>query len=284
MKKIKYIFLLTVLSGTLFSCTDDDPISAGNGDPLNKEVVNVEATLTTEFDVIGEGTDFDFTVTLPNALPSKATITVELELDNGQITSDTVVVKAGETVRTGTITVAADDGYLIGDDPFLGAENAATLRTRAIMLDPLVSGTTYTISSNEVDLGVYRFVPEPNPAGLEILLDWVDPSSNDLDLYLVDSPPSAILDRSESGSRYESITVLSSDYADGTYLIAAASFTTPPAGGTPMKLILTLPTGELETIDLVFPEGDGGLEFFVSFDKSTNLESGIISYTNFTVL
>ena len=271
MKKmnLKYLFLALAVVFTFSSCEDEDPISAGDGNPLNENVINIDATISAEYNVIGEGTSFDFTVTIPNALSRKAIITAELELANGTFSTDTLSIAAGETSGTGTITAPADDDLASGDDPFIGAADAATLRTKAILLDPLEDGNTYIINSNELSLGVYRLVQEPDAGAIGIRMDWLDSDVNDLDLYLLNSGFSTI-SAQETGTRYEVINALNSDLADDTYLLGVVSFTAPPAGGTPLVILITLPNGNLEVFNFTYPEGAGSI-IPLSFDKVTNL-------------
>jgi len=280
MKKIKYILTLIALSCIVVSCEDDEPITAGEGNPLNEEVINIEAVVSAEFDVVGEGINFDYTVTIPSALPSDADITVELELSNGRITTSRVEFAAGATTGTETITVAAEDDFITGD-AVEGTPNSAVLKVTGVLLDPLVTGTAYTISSNDLSLGMYSIVPEPNPAGLEILMDWPEAGVNDIDLGLFTGAGS-FLRASETGSRYESITVENTE-PDGTYLLASVAFTAPPVGGLPLKFFFVTPEGDLEVFDVDYPEA-GGLVLSLSFDKVTDVDTGITSYGNFTIL
>lgn len=285
MKKIfnlKYIAFIGLFGLLLTSCEDDEAISAGEADPLNKEVVNIDATIESELDAFGEGKSFEFTVTLPSSFQSDATVTVTLDLDNGARTTGTAIVEAGSTTGTGSITAAPDDSVETDTD-YLGSQNAARLYATAILLDELVPGTTYTISSNVIDLAIYDTLPDTDPAGLTVFLDWANPDVNDLDLYLLDFPVTGQFDASESGSRYEEILMESADYADGTYSVAVASFTAVPAGGTPLSIVFIRPTGDLEVFNFTYPEGSPG-EIYVSFEKTTDPETGVISYTNFTIL
>jgi len=284
MKKLnfKYVFLSLAVVFAFSSCEDEDPISAGDGNPLNENVINLDATIAAEYDVIGEGTSFDFTVTIPSALSSDATVTAELALDNGAFSTGTATILAGETTATGTITAPADDDVISGTDPFVGAADAATLKASAVLLETLETGNAYTISSNVLDLGVYALVEEPDAGAIGIRMDWIDPDVNDLDLYLLNSGFSTI-SAQETGSRYEVINEDNADLPDDTYLLGVVSFTAPPAGGTPLVMLITLPDGNLEVFNFTYPEGAGSI-IPLSFDKVTDAETGVITYENFTVL
>lgn len=286
MKKynLKYILVFAALSLIFGACEDDTAISAGEGDPLNENVINLDATVASAQTITGEANKLPFTVTLPQSFSSEATVTARIILDSGASTTGTAVIEAGATTGTGSITLPADDDVFSSSGLF-GLPDAATLSLIAIALEELETGKAYTISSNSLSLGLYDDTLDPDAGGLNLLLDWENPADNDLDLYVFDATGATNLEFSESGSRYESDLFENTGRADGTYLIVIASYTQPPVGGFAYKLLVTLPTGELIDLDGMIPETfPAGLQLVGTFDKVTDAVTGVVSYENIVLL
>ncbi|WP_299440283.1 hypothetical protein [uncultured Aquimarina sp.] len=280
---LKYIILsLAVLC--FCACDDDDPISAGDGDPLSETVVNLEATITPDLLVIGEGNVISFQVTLPNSFSSDATVTARITLDNGNNSIGTATVLAGATTGSGTITVPADDGVITGDTVG-GVSNAATITLVAILLDELVSGTTYTISSNSVDLGIYADTL-PADSGMNVLFDWEDPATNDLDMEIIDRAFTSIFESAASGSRFESDLFQNAGRDDGIYDVYVTIFTASPTVDLNYDLLMTGPDGVLYVVNGALPAGSpaGTRIAIATFEKVTDAVSGEVSYINIGAL
>ncbi|MHA7058607.1 hypothetical protein ACWGOQ_0015390 [Aquimarina sp. M1] len=280
LNKLKYISIIAVFGLLFTACEDDDPISAGIGDPLNKEVINLEATIASDVTVTGEGNRVDFTVTLPQSFSSDATVTARAIFDNGNSTTGTAVVEAGSTVGTGFVTLSPDDNVIDGDS-IDGAADAVEISLIGILLDELIPDTTYTISSNALSLGIY---PDTLPAagGLNILFDWDNPGANDLDMDVIDRDFTAIFESSGTGSRFESDLFQTSGRADGIYDIYATIFSASPTEPIDYNVLMTLPNGVLEVVSGTLPAGSPSSTRIpiATFEKSTNVETGVTSYIN----
>lgn len=277
---LKYIILALVAIIGFSSCEDDDPISAGIGDPSNKNVVNVEATVTPAQTIIGEGNLLSFQVTVPNSFSTNVTITARIELDNGNSTIGTATIAAGATTGTGTISVPADDGVITGDTVG-GVANAGKLFLIAILLEDLEPNTTYTISSNTADLGIYADT-RPADSGLNIILDWEDPANNDFDMQVIDRAFTTIFETAETGSRFEFDLFQNAGRADGIYDIYVIIFTPSPTVDVKYDLLMTHPDGRLEVISSAIPAGSpAGVRIpIATFEKSTDAVTGEVSYIN----
>ncbi|MDY8134434.1 hypothetical protein [Aquimarina sp. 2201CG5-10] len=285
MKKLNFKYILLSLAILAFgSCDDDDPISAGIGDPSTKNIINLESTVASDLAVIGEGNVIGFSVTLPQGLSSDATVTARITLDNGNTSTGTATVAAGATTGTGTITVPADDGVITGDTVG-GVSNAAQLSLIAILLDELEPNTTYTITSNTVDLGIYADTL-PSDSGLNILFDWEDPATNDLDMQVIDRAFTFIFETSESGNRFESDLFQNAGRDDGIYDVYTIIFTASPTVDLNYDLLFTLPDGSLEVINGTLPAGSPNLTRIpiATFEKSTDAVTGEVSYINIGAL
>jgi hypothetical protein len=280
MKNIKFLLLTMSLIALSTSCEDDDPFTAGEGDPLLKTVVPIVATVSTDQLSIGEGNVMDFSVTLPNSFGSDTSVTVRVLLDNGQTNTGTASVAAGSTTGTGSLTMPPDDGLLTGDTVD-GAINGAELFAEAILLDELVPGTTYTLTSNVVDLNIYPRTLAVG-GGINIISDWNGAPDIDIDMYVIDRAFTTIFERAESGSRFEEDLFQNVGRPDGIYDVHLSLFTPAAPGGTPYAVLMTLPDGRLVDVRGTLAE-DEALGTFIpvaTFEKSTNAETGVVSYIN----
>lgn len=281
MKKLNLKYIVLSLTVLFFcACEDDEPISAGMGDPANATVVNLEGTITPDLLVVGEGNVIGFEVTLPNSFTSDATVSARIELDNGTSSIGTATVEAGATTGRGTITIPADDDVITGDT-IGGVSNAAEISLVAILLEELVPNTTYTITSPIVDLGIYSDTL-PADSGLNILFDWEDPANNDFDLFAFPITGGTSIEGSGTGSRFEGFLFQNAGRADAEYIIAYEIFGTPPANDVGYELLFTLPDGSLEILSGTIAAGtpaDSVLALAI-FEKSTDPVSGEVSYIN----
>ncbi len=266
------VFALSILS-----CDDDEPVTAGEGDPFSKDVVAVDATVSTTQPQIGEENLLPVTVTLGQSFSSDATITVEATLTNGNVTTGEVVVPSGTTTGSGSFTLPSDDGFVPAGffDP-----NAGSLEAIAIRLDELVEGTTYVTSSNQVSLDIWSKTA-PGRGGLNYVLDWEDPSV-DLDLRVYSEPEFVFYENGSSGDRFEEDLFDSAGRPDGLYVWYVVNFDGPFETDMDYRLFVTQPDGSLEVLSGTFTAGTPGpaLIPFASFEKSTNVETGKVSYIN----
>ncbi|MAX04734.1 MAG: hypothetical protein CL883_05375 [Dehalococcoidia bacterium] len=282
--KIKFIVFIGLL-GVLFSaCEDDEAISAGNSDPLSKEIVNIEATITSDVTITGEGNRVDFTATLPRTFTTDVTVTALARLDNGATSTGEVEIAAGETSGDGFLFLAPDDNVVSG--PTLdGVQDAATISLTGILLDELEPNTTYTISSNELLLDLYPYT-ETRGGGLAIAVDWENYNQFDLDMQVINREFTAIFETSASGSRIESFLFQSAARADGIYDIYLRNYSTSPSENLNFRLLFTFQDGTVQVLDGFLPAGSpaGGARIPVAtFEKFTDPEEGAI-YINLGLL
>jgi len=277
----KFAFTAVLALGVL-SCEDDEPISAGDGDPLAKNVVSVDAMVTALQPNVGEGNLTPFAVTIGNTFSSDATVTVKVTFDNGDVSTGTALVPAGATTGTGALTMPADDGFIPAG---LVAENAGTLSAIAILLDELVEDTTYVIAPNATDIGIFSDTLGV-AGGLNSIFDWSNSENADLDFYVIDEAFTAIFEDSETGSRFESDLFETVGREDGVYVFYTIIFTAPADEAIDYQVLSTLPDGSLNVFEGTLPAGSPQGSFIPlgSFEKITDEVSGTISYTNFTAL
>lgn len=281
---MKRTYLLLIIFGAsigLISCEDDDPISAGIGDPLLKDIVSLDIAISTETSIVGEGNVLDFTVVLPQTFESDATITVEVQFDNGGVSTGSAVVKANQTSAMGSITMPPDDGFITGETIF-GAADAAKLKAVAFLLDEPIPNTTFAVDSNTVSLGIY---PDTLIAGggLNIMMDWNGAPEIDLDMQVIDRGFTAVFENSAGGVRFESDLFQNVGRPDGIYDVYARPYTTP---STEFAVLFTLPDGRLKVITGTIPEsaGDGTRIPVATFEKITDSETGVVDYINIQAL
>ncbi len=284
LNKLKYLSFAVALGLTFVACEDDDPITAGAGDPDTKNIVNLDATLTTAQSATGEGNTLAFSVTLPQTFASDATVTTRVELDNGETTLGTATVAAGATSGTGSIVLPGDDGVITGAT-IAPVDNSATLKVVGFLLEEEEPGTLYVVNSNTVDLALYPDTLAPD-GGLNILLDWDNPAANDLDLQVIDRAFTAIFENSDSGDRFESDLFQNTGRADGIYDIYVIPFTAVPAEGINFALLLTQPDGTLAVLNGSIPSTatTGARVAVGTFEKVTDPVTGVVSYENIELL
>lgn len=277
----KFAFAAVLALGAV-SCEDDEPISAGEGDPLTKNIVSVDAMVTALQPNVGEGNLTPFAVTIGNSFSSDATVTVKVTFDNGEVSTGTAVVPAGTTTGTGSLTMPTDDGFIPAG---LVAEDAGTLSAVAIRLDELVEGTTYVVAPNETSIGIFSDTLGI-AGGLNSIFDWTNPENADLDFYVIDEAFTAILESSETGSRFESDLFQTIGREDGVYVFYTSIFTAPADEAIDYQVLSTLPDGSLNAFEGTLPAGSPQGSFIPlgSFEKITDEVSGTVSYTNFTAL
>lgn len=276
--KFKYFLCLAIVA-LVFNCEDDDPLTAGDADPLNKTIVSVPVTVSSDDPGIGEGNLASFNVTLGQSFASDATVTVRIDMDNGRFTTGTTVVPAGSTSGSGTILVPADDDLLPAT---VISPNSATIQAIGILLDEVVPDTLFEADSNVFDLNVWSQSQEI-VGGLRLQMDWNGAPGVDIDMYVIDAAFTAIFERAESGSRFELDTFGNNEHPDGDYVVYFSVFSPDPlAVETPLSVLLVKPDNVLESYLFTLPAGTpGGFTPLVQFTKVTNTETGITSYEGF---
>lgn len=281
--KLKYIAFFAMLGLLFASCEDDEPVTAGLGDPSDKNVVNIEATISSDVTITGEGNRVNFTVTLPQSFSSDVTVTATARLDNGAATTGQAIIDAGATTGTGFVLIAPDDNVVSGAT-IDGVEDAINIKLTAILLDELVPDTTYTISSNELSLGIYPLT-EPSGGGLGIALDADNSPSNDLALRVYDTTGSVRLENSDTSDRVETVQFTPANQPDGTYFVTTFARTETSVDYS-FRLLFTLPNGELEVLTGTIPSDFDSFTLvdIATFDKVTDPETGVVSFINFTLV
>lgn len=283
MKIIKFKYILCLLSLALvFSCEDDDALSAGNADPLNKTVIDVPVTVSSPDLGIGEGNLAKFDVTVGQSFPSDATITVRIDMDNGNFTTGTAVVTAGSTSASGTILVPADDSLMPAT---IISPNSATIQAIGILLDEPVADTLFRAESNIFDLNVWA-QSQGVAGGLVVQMDWNGAPAVDIDMYIIDAAFTAIFEQAESGNRFEVDTFGNTEHPDGDYVVYTRVFAPDPlTEATPLSVLLVRPNNVLESFSFTVPAGTAAADGFlplVGFTKTTDAETGITSYSAFS--
>lgn len=279
MKIYKYIFVgLAALFIT--SCEDDDVV-VDPGNPLNRNMINLEATVSTETTLAGESDVISFTVEIPQTFDTDVTVTARARFDNGSTTIGSATIPAGSTSGTGTITLPGDDGAQSGN--LLGISEFGSLTLVGIQLDELESGNTYTITSNEATFGVLDRTLGV-AGGLNLLFDWEGAPATDLDMYVFDANTFEQLESAETGDRYEVDLFQNAGRPDGDYLVAVAVYengTDEATTDIDYLFAFTKPTGmvDIYTGTLEQVADFDGLFVLATFTKTTDPETGTVSYT-----
>ncbi len=281
MKNFKYYFLSLSVFALLIACEDDEPATAGEGDPLSKNVINLESTVATTTTLSGEGDIIPFSVTIPETFESDATVTAEVRLDNGRTTLGSATIPAGATSGTGTIGIPGDDGASSGN--LYGLPDSATIKIIGIQLDTLVPDAFYTISSNEVKFGILDRTLGV-AGGLNILFDWAGAPAADLDMYVYDANTFEQFESAATGSRYEVDLFENAGRPDGDYFVAIqvyANGSVEPTADIDYLFALTLPDGTVDIYTGTFEDAAADDFYYpvINFTKTTDPETGTVSYT-----
>lgn len=272
----KIAFSALLISSTI-SCEDDDPLSAGDGDPLNENVIELVGTISTDQPDIGESNFLPFSVNLPQSFSSDATVTARVLLDNGRVSTGTAVVASGQTDGSGLIQIPPDDGFF---SAALKDDNAGTLTITAIALDSLERGNAYVISSNVEDINIWART-EPALGGLNIVTDWIDADTFDIDSEVIDEAFTTIFETGASGSRFEADLFQNAGREDGNYDVYLTIFSGDTAGvEIPYVVNFTRPDGTLVSITGTLPEGAPlGTRIPVArFSRVTDEVTGVTTY------
>ncbi len=285
--KFKFINLFTKMAFTALiamaaiSCEDDEPVTAGDGDPLNENVITVNATLSTTQPQIGEENLLPVSLTLDRSFASDAEVTVRATLTNGNVSTGVITVTAGATSATGGIVLPPDDGF--APEGFFDPA-AGTLIASAILLDELEEGNAFIVTSNEVSLDIWSRTA-PGRGGLNYVLDWERPSV-DLDLRVYSEPDFLLFEDGDSGDRFEQDLFQTPGRPDGLYIWYIINFSGDFIEDMEYRLFVTQPNGSLEVLSGTIPAGTPGPAFvpFAQFEKTTDPVSGAVTYVNITTI
>ncbi|MEE1963795.1 hypothetical protein V1387_13945 [Allomuricauda taeanensis] len=279
MKKINIFSLLALsCSAVIFTnCTEKEEFI---GYPLKQEntIVNITGTITTPTPANAEGRDLDITVTISQSFSSDAEVEVVATLKNGVQSTTTVTVPAGDTSVDGTIALPTDGT----DSGVEGISSFVSIELTAILLSELEPGINYTISSDPLTVDLYDAIQFDYDDGvvagrMTYLVDWANPSINDLDVYV------STLEAAETGDRYET-DIFDDTHPDGTYTIDVAVYIASESD-IPWRIFFVYPDQTTFEIFEGVLTGVSGGEFFslVTFTKSTDGE-GVVTYSNVSAL
>ena len=263
MKNIKLIlFSLTLI----FASCGDDTYSIEYTDTEVKQDLAV-SSLTLDRERVAATSSARFTVTIENAFSVDATVTVASVNKCGgpishlaETSSSKVVIKAGETSASGTITIA-DLNAEMENISWDGALDCFSFELTGIALaegdDPYVASSfSVPATLTQPDPG---YMGDPDADAVMISMDWKNPGANDFDLY-VTNPASSIIEFSESGSRFEgdffdNDTDTYYPAPDGEYLVWFAPYI-QEASDVPGEIYFTHPvTGNVDVVSFVAADG-----------------------------
>jgi len=263
------------------SCTEEENLI---GYPYQQENVfeNIVGTVTTPTPVNGEGWNLDITITIPKSFTSKATLEVTGTLKTGvQSIIDTITIPAGSTTVDAVLPIPTD----APDSGFTGIPDFFSVELTGLLLEELEPGINYTISSEPLNVLLYDAIQYPYGDGvvdgrMTYLIDWENPSVNDLDAFVSD------LEDSGTGDRYE-FDIFDDTHPDGTYTIDVYTYSIMEnQGDLPWRVFFVYPD---QTTFEIFEGTITGVtqdEFYplVEFTKTTDPETQEVTYTNVTAL
>ncbi|WP_299313993.1 hypothetical protein [uncultured Aquimarina sp.] len=261
MKNYKYILSLSVILAGFASCDGED-------NELNNVVlpeapsVNVTATVTPSATFTSIGSDLDFDISVPQGFSNDAIIQVDSK--SGPILSTTQVrLEDGATTGSGTITVLDIDAG-IGYTPEKVAITASGVRLVTIegegtdeTVTPVANDNT-ALSSEAVIIDVYNQFPAVSAVGnMNLLVDWSGAPSNDLDLRGTLTGLGDIDPPSQTGTRYESLSI-ASNFPDGEFVFSVQIFNTVETQTTAdieYTVFYSLPDGTVAFFTGTLPAG-----------------------------
>jgi len=281
MKKIYIILpaLLFTIALVVSSCTEEEKLV---GYPYQQENVfeTITATVTTPTPINAEGRDLDITITLPRSFSSNATLEVTGTLKSGvQSIVDTISLPAGATTVDAILPIPAD----APDSAFEGIPDFFSVQTTGLLLEELEPGINYIISSEPLTVDLYNAFQFPYDEGvvngrMTYLLDWANPSINDLDAYVSD------LETAATGDRYET-DIFDDTHPDGTYTIDVVPYIVSEET-IPWKIFFVYPDQEsFEIFEGTFTNAVEGETYpLVQFTKTTDPDTEEVTYTNVIAL
>ncbi|WP_299215911.1 hypothetical protein [uncultured Aquimarina sp.] len=291
MKNYKYIFSLSIILAGFASCDDED-------NELNNVVlpsapsVNVTATINTTNAFAAIGSDLNFDITVPQGFSDDAIIQVDSK-SPAIITSTQVRLEDGATTGSGTIT-ALDVDAGIGYEPQSVQLAASGVRLVTIegegddeTITPVANDNT-ALSSEPITIDIYDRIEESNPAGMLVLIDWLNPNVNDFDAEIIDEGFTGSFGSSGTGSRYE-VMGFGNGNPDGNYDIYLTVFSsdiTNPATteDVPTRIFFTGPDGVTTIVEVVVPAGTVSNGRFPVARYTKTTVGGVAEYSNFIAL
>jgi len=285
MKNFKYF--LFVISSIFVSC-GDDTYSIEYNDAEVKTPVSVTVDSR---DRVALDQHLDFTVTLSEAYDVNTVITVAAINSCGdpishlkETSTGTATVTAGSTTGTGSLFFASANKGHVPAGSWDGLVDCAVLSVTGIALsegnDPYVASdnsTPVTVIDTESD---YMAIDDD---AVVIVMDWKNPSDNDLDMFVTNGAGTAFYETAETGSRYEGDYFDNDNDAyypapDGDYIVWYVPYA-QEAADVPAELFFTKPvSGEVVHIPFTIPTGAPRAYTPVATITKTTDEEGDMSY------
>jgi hypothetical protein len=283
------IFAALFLTFSLVSCEDDDePFPTPSVDPQPE----VQATLSFNDPFYSVGGSGNFTVDIgSSAVPRRAFVE---SVVGTSVFKGNVIVPAGESSATGAL-----DGGLPGSNPgnplSLGYLETAptdfTYSITGVQAGEMVEnedgsmsfvpsgGDESATSSVPTAVNVLDRAASSTSSGLDVLMDWPDPVTYDLDLQIIDRSFTQFGVNSGTGSRYEG-GVLSNARPDDIWDVYVIIFGADLDQDVEISFFFATPDGEKIFLQTVLPAGSfAGLRIPVA--EITKVGS---TYSNFTLV
>lgn len=288
--KISFITLLATMSLMVISCEDDDELDVVNIPSQSSAVVSLSFDQEPFF---GRGGAVDYTVDLQGS--SSLDRQVKLSSQTGtQRFSDIAVAESGTSVAEGTFTIPNIGGSLAFDEKGSFSTSVVGVRQGELVADEegdeffnASGGDTVATTSDPITVEYFDRTPSASSTGLNYLLDWNNPSVNDLDLFVIDEAFTDIFENSETGSRYEN-DVFNNTNLDGKYDFYISifdlvnEFTTEAINS---RLFVIDSRGNKTLLEFTIPAGTATNDFTLvgTFTQTTSAE-GEVNYSNITLL
>ncbi|AXT52956.1 hypothetical protein D1818_19810 [Aquimarina sp. BL5] len=260
MKNYKYILSLSIILAGFTSCDEDNELN--NVVLPEAPSVSVTATVTPSATFTSIGGDLDFDITVPQGFSSDAIIQVDSK-SASVLSSTQVRLLDGETTGSGTIT-PLNIGGGVAYEPQKVALTAAGVRLVNIegeddeeTITPVDNDNT-ALSSEPVIIDIYNRLPAVSADGnAVILIDWNGAPANDLDLRGTLTGLGDIDPPSQTGSRYETLSI-ASNFPDGEFIFSVQIFNTTETQTTEdieYTLFYSLPDGTVNLFTATLPAG-----------------------------
>ncbi|TCI92540.1 hypothetical protein [Tenacibaculum sp. M341] len=267
MKNIFYSIILFTFASIFTSCTDDDrtPI-------ILDDKTSVEGTLTFDDQFFAPGAAANFTVSIASSYQKHVRVTVSATSQENIIEYSQVILNPGETIATGIIEMPA---YTLGGSNGTYETSKVGFVTARIeginIVDEIVTEVegeddeiTYEISdednikisSNEIAVDYITRLLDADDEGFGFLLDWANPTVNDLDIQLIDEAFTFVAAGSATFDRFEDALIENSE-ADGNYVfyLRIYNLPNPTVDDIPYTLHMVQPNGGRITYEGVLPAG-----------------------------
>ena len=290
----KYILMLAVVA--LFaSCSEDDDVAVAPAS-TNIQMI-VEAFVNSQIEITGHAGTNNANIELGFRLTEHSTSyrgsDVNITYDGNEY-----VIPAGEDeVIVGVTNVEFElDAPGGGEIPFNGITMTSIIDFTAnfeVVIDNRPSDlVVIKKGSITVSATVYNQLPQSNPNGIELLLDWENPGANDVDLYFslgdVNGDYLGWYLRSWTVSRYENLTLPLDDSFDDSSMLGTDQYfveiNTQWVSGqaaVDYKLFVAYPDGSLEIFDGTTTGGEVN-NMDIKVVKTTDMDD-VVEYTFETV-